>query len=96
MLRSDRLSMAARALLDGTSRGGPRVVACLLGLAVAIVYGQVLGFEFVEWDDPTYVTENPSVQAGLTWRGLVWALRDRRVQPGDRPRSHGGNRCREP
>ena len=65
--------MDARALLDGTSRGGPRVVACLLGLAVAIVYGQVIGFEFVEWDDPTYVTENPSVQAGLTWRGLVWA-----------------------
>jgi hypothetical protein len=51
----------------------PLVVAGVLGLAVALVYGQVLGFAFVEWDDPTYVTENPAVQAGLTWQGLLWA-----------------------
>jgi Flp pilus assembly protein TadD len=25
-------------------------------------------------DDPTYLTENPIVRAGLTWRGFVWAF----------------------
>jgi Flp pilus assembly protein TadD len=30
--------------------------------------------EFVIYDDPQYVTENPYVQAGLTWEGLAWAF----------------------
>ena len=41
---------------------------------VAAVYWQVAGFGFVNFDDPRYVTQNPQVQAGLTWHGLVWAF----------------------
>src|SRR3972149_4574842 len=31
-------------------------------------------FEFVTWDDPNYITENPHVQGGLTWASVLWAL----------------------
>ena len=48
---------------------------CLLLAAVTIaVYGRVVGFEFINYDDADYVVENASVQAGLTWRGIGWAL----------------------
>jgi Tfp pilus assembly protein PilF len=47
----------------------------LLAAAVLIVYGQVLHFDFVTYDDPDYVTANPHVQAGLTWAGVAWAFR---------------------
>ena len=47
----------------------------LLAAAVLIVYGQVLHFDFVTYDDPDYVTANPHVQAGLTWAGIAWAFR---------------------
>jgi tetratricopeptide (TPR) repeat protein len=51
--------------------------AAILVVAVtAIVYWQVRGFGFIEFDDPDYVTENPHVLAGLRWTGLEWALHD--------------------
>lgn len=37
-----------------------------LGLLIAAVYGQTASFDFVDLDDPLYVTENPDVVAGLT------------------------------
>jgi tetratricopeptide (TPR) repeat protein len=52
----------------------PAAVAGALAAAVALVYLPVAGFEFVEWDDPAYVTENPAVRAGLTRAGVVWAF----------------------
>jgi hypothetical protein len=30
--------------------------------------------EFINYDDPQYVTENPHIVHGLTWKGLSWAL----------------------
>ena len=65
--------MRVREIMTTPNQRRPLVVAGLLAVAVVVVYGQVLGFEFVEWDDPHYVTENPPVQAGLTWRGFLWA-----------------------
>lgn len=44
-----------------------------LSLAVLGVYGQTLGFEFTNLDDPIYVTANPAVRAGLTGQGVLWA-----------------------
>ena len=38
------------------------------------LYWPVTRFDFVNYDDPLYVTENPHVQAGLTWEGLAWAF----------------------
>src|SRR6185437_13380293 len=37
-------------------------------------YGQVLGFDFVRYDDPLYVTANPHVTGGLTVDSLKWAI----------------------
>lgn len=31
-------------------------------------------FEFVNFDDPEYITENPNVLAGLTWESVQWAM----------------------
>ncbi len=50
-------------------------LALALAAAVIIVYWPVLGHPFVEFDDPDYVTENAQVQQGLTWSGIVWALK---------------------
>jgi protein O-mannosyl-transferase len=45
-----------------------------LALVTLVVYLPALHHSFVEYDDQQYVTENPRVQAGLSWRGLVWAF----------------------
>jgi tetratricopeptide (TPR) repeat protein len=49
-------------------------MAALLALAVLAVYAPVRDHEFVEFDDPLYVTENPQVRQGVTGPNLVWAL----------------------
>jgi protein O-mannosyl-transferase len=47
-----------------------------LGLAVggAVLFWPVTGFEFLNFDDPDYVTRNSMVQAGITAKGTLWAL----------------------
>lgn len=51
-----------------------RTVYLLLALAVLLVYGQVRNFEFVHYDDPYNIPENPFVRAGLTLEGIRWAF----------------------
>ncbi|MGA2720922.1 MAG: tetratricopeptide repeat protein [Bryobacteraceae bacterium] len=46
----------------------------LLAAAVFAIYSQVVHFDFVTFDDPAYVTENPHVQAGLSLAGAAWAF----------------------
>ncbi len=48
----------------------------LLGLlAITIAtYAGMWRHDFVSFDDPDYITENPMVSAGLTWRGVAWAF----------------------
>jgi len=49
--------------------------ACLaLIVATVTVYAPVRHYDFVLWDDPTYVSENPRVAAGLTLQGVSWAF----------------------
>jgi Flp pilus assembly protein TadD len=55
-------------------RSAPLVVAVLLAIATTAVYVPVRQFEFVQVDDPAYVTENPMVARGLTLDGIAWAL----------------------
>ena len=45
-----------------------------LGLITLLLYLPLLHHGFVAYDDQQYVTDNPRVQAGLTWAGLVWAF----------------------
>ena len=46
----------------------------LLVFAVVGVYGASLGYGFVGFDDPDYVTANPIVQRGLSADGVKWAF----------------------
>jgi tetratricopeptide (TPR) repeat protein len=45
-----------------------------LVLLNAFVFEQVRHFDFVNFDDHIYVTENEQVLHGLTWHGLSWAF----------------------
>ena len=52
-----------------------RYLICLLLSVITIaVYWQVLHFDFTNFDDPKYVTENPNVQRGLTRDSISWAF----------------------
>ena len=49
-------------------------VCGLLLLAIALVFGQTVGHEFVNFDDAQYVYKNPQVAGGFTVRGIAWAF----------------------
>ena len=46
----------------------------LLAAATIAVFWQVTRHDFVNFDDPAYVTFNPVVREGLTWSGVAWAF----------------------
>jgi tetratricopeptide (TPR) repeat protein len=49
--------------------------ACCFFLALVwLVFGQTLGYGFVNYDDDAYVYKNPLVTSGLTWRGMQLAF----------------------
>lgn len=50
------------------------VVCALLFAGTAFLFGRALDCEFVNYDDPGYITGNPHVQGGLSWPGIVWAF----------------------
>ena len=52
----------------------PVIISLALAALTAIVYAPVRTFELVNWDDPSYVTENPIVRGGLTPASALWAL----------------------
>ena len=51
------------------------VIICLGLAAITLaVFWPVSGHDFINLDDPDYVTQNPAVQAGLSGPGLRWAF----------------------
>jgi Flp pilus assembly protein TadD len=50
------------------------LISFLLLLAILAIYWPVGGYDFVDFDEQLYVTENPTVQNGLTLHGLAWAF----------------------
>jgi protein O-mannosyl-transferase len=52
----------------------PAAIAIGLVVLNLFVYGSVRRFELVNWDDSTYITENPTVLSGLSWSSVWWAL----------------------
>ncbi len=38
------------------------------------IFSRALGYDFLNYDDVSYITGNASVQAGLTWKSIVWAF----------------------
>jgi tetratricopeptide (TPR) repeat protein len=49
-------------------------LALALVALTAFVFAPVGGHDFLNLDDAAYVTANPQVAAGLTWRGAAWAV----------------------
>lgn len=49
-------------------------VCIFLTVITWIVFGQTLGHEFINFDDPRYVYENTEVSRGLTLEGFKWVL----------------------
>ena len=49
-------------------------LSALLFAAVVAVFWPATGNGFVKLDDNQYVTGNPAVQQGLTWRSVAWAF----------------------
>jgi Tfp pilus assembly protein PilF len=50
------------------------LIAFFLILGTLMVFWPVLNYEFINYDDDTYVSENPHIQDGLTWEGIKWAF----------------------
>ena len=50
------------------------IVYVLLMVATLAVFWQVNQFDFINLDDPVYVTENKSIQSGITSNGVQWAF----------------------
>ena len=49
-------------------------VVVFLVVIVWAVFGQAIGFGFINYDDPENVYENPHVVAGLSGAGIEWAF----------------------
>lgn len=58
----------------GEGRGRLYVLAALLVLLVLVTFQPALDGGFVNYDDPSYVTDNPIVRQGWTLAGLRWSL----------------------
>jgi tetratricopeptide (TPR) repeat protein len=56
------------------SRIVPILVVAGLSLLILLVFGQVGGDSFINYDDDLYVYENPHIRGGLTKEGISWAF----------------------
>ncbi len=50
------------------------LICCFLVIATVAVYGQAHEFEFVNYDDTVYVTENRNIQKGISSDSVAWAF----------------------
>ena len=50
------------------------VISLLLVISSLLAFAQLTRSEFITYDDPVYVTDNPYIQNGLTLEGIGWAL----------------------
>jgi len=56
------------------SRAARTAAVILLVVAVLAVYRDLPGHDFINLDDPPYITENPRVRQGLTGDNFLWAF----------------------
>ena len=56
------------------SRHRDLLVCLFLLISTFSVYLKVYNYDFVNFDDDRYVTDNRHVQAGLTLEGITWAF----------------------
>jgi tetratricopeptide (TPR) repeat protein len=60
--------------LNISSKKQTLIVYILLIVTTLAVYWQVNQFDFINFDDPMYVTENVHIQSGITLDGFRWAF----------------------
>ncbi len=56
------------------TRRQPWLVCLLLAAIGLTAWWPVLNCDFILLDDPVYVTANPNIQNGLSWKTVGWAL----------------------
>jgi hypothetical protein len=57
-----------------------KATAALLAILTFAVYRQVRGFDFINFDDDLYVTNNVVVQKGITGEGIRYAMKSMDVK----------------
>ena len=72
--KSNPAPASASAPVMARSRFPVWLMAALLALVTIALYWPAMRCDFVNFDDPDYVTENPHVQGGLNWAGVKWAF----------------------
>jgi tetratricopeptide (TPR) repeat protein len=79
MMVASRMGKSLATAPDISGVTSSRLLIALLALVLfagtVAVYWPATDNEFVNYDDPEYVTSNPHVQEGLTWAGFKWAFR---------------------
>ena len=53
----------------------PAILCALLAAATFIVFWPTAGYDYINLDDPVFVSSNAHVLQGLTWEGVGWAFR---------------------
>ena len=57
------------------TRYGREIAICLFIAVITLsVYGRVITYDFVNFDDNLYVTANKNVQSGITLKSIIWAF----------------------
>src|SRR5512138_2719153 len=58
-----------------TSNKQITLIICIFLTAITLaVFWQVNEYDFVNYDDPIYVTKNTHIQSGITLDGMRWAF----------------------
>jgi tetratricopeptide (TPR) repeat protein len=50
------------------------LMVVLLALVTVALYWPAMRCDFINYDDPDYITANPHVQGGLNWEGVKWTF----------------------
>ena len=48
--------------------------AVILFTFVFAVYGRAVHYDFINFDDPRYITENSDIQSGIHYENIQWAF----------------------
>src|SRR5580704_10382748 len=50
------------------------LICAALAVGTLLLYAPVAGFDFINLDDPIYVSTNVHLRDGLGWRGIAWCF----------------------
>jgi len=57
-----------------TGKGRDIAVCLFIAIITLFLYGRVITYDFVNFDDNLYVTANKNVQSGITLKSIIWAF----------------------